>query len=412
MAASAEPQDPEPRALGGPDLQPGGLYDGFEAYRTPTDADYRDILSNGLIVPDTNVLLNLYRYNEQTRGDLFAVMNGLKERLWVPHQVMQEFWRSREAILQDPRSTVSTVRELTAQSNKAVDTFRSWANRVSLAEEQTERMTAHLTRAFGAVIEGVKKLADDMAAEFARDTNKDPVLGELERILRNRVGPTLNDEAYQEALAEARSRSEAKKPPGYKDSGKDPVSAAGDYLVWVQVLKEAKARRQNVLLVTGDTKEDWWRREHGELRGPRPELVEEMRGVADVRLFMTRPDSLLLQARTILQIRVRDESVQDVERVDRDWETWNTELDPNIPDLGVMDGAWADILSAVKGRSRVAWLLLSNASLVGMDGNTLVIEFMRIADGKAFMKHDHALLEVLHEKFGADFEIGVIYPKS
>ena len=31
----------------------GGLFDGFESYRTPTEADYRGLLTSGLIVPDT-----------------------------------------------------------------------------------------------------------------------------------------------------------------------------------------------------------------------------------------------------------------------------------------------------------------------------------------------------------------------
>jgi hypothetical protein len=39
----------------------GGLFDGFEAYRTPAEEDYRTLLTGGLVVLDTNVLLNLYR---------------------------------------------------------------------------------------------------------------------------------------------------------------------------------------------------------------------------------------------------------------------------------------------------------------------------------------------------------------
>jgi hypothetical protein len=72
-----------------------------------------------------------------------------------------------------------------------------------------------------------------------------------------------------------------------------------------------------VLLVTGDIKDDWWRKDRGQTRGPRLELVEEMRSRAGVRLFMLRPESLLLHARYVLEVEVRDESVQDVERVDR-----------------------------------------------------------------------------------------------
>lgn len=293
----------------------GGLYDGFEAYRTPTEADYRSLLTAGLVVPDTNVFLNLYRYNEQTRSDLFTVLSGLAERLWVPRQVIVEFWRNREAVLQDPRDTDKTAKELAAQRDEAAGTFRAWANRVGLPSKRSDELANILLQAFGEVIAGVAELADDDASQSATNTDKDPVLAGLEPILRGRIGTGLDEPEHHKALEEAKRRAEAKQPPGYKDSGKQGVGPAGDYLIWAQVLREAQRRRRDVLIVTGDVKEDWWRREHGELRGPRPELAEEMRKVAGTRLFMLRPESLLLHARQILQVEVRDESVHDIERV-------------------------------------------------------------------------------------------------
>jgi hypothetical protein len=47
---------------------PQGLFEGFAGYRTPSTDDYRRVLTEGLVVPDTNVLLNLYRYNAQTQA--------------------------------------------------------------------------------------------------------------------------------------------------------------------------------------------------------------------------------------------------------------------------------------------------------------------------------------------------------
>jgi hypothetical protein len=295
----------------------GGLFDGFEAYKTATEEDYRALLTGGLVVPDTNVFLNLYRYNAETRDDLFSVLHNLADRLWVPHQVMVEFWRNREAVLRDPRDTDRTIQELGDQQDKAVRTFRTWANRVGLQEERSAELSGVLTAAFETVSDGVGELADDAAAEFSRNTNKDPVLARLEPILDGRVGLAMGDVEHVEAIVEAKRRASTRQPPGYKDIGKEGDDSAGDYLVWTQVLSEALSRCRNVLLVTGDVKEDWWRRHHGELRGPRHELVDEMRKVAGVRLFIIRPESLLLQARQALQVTVRDQSVQDVERVDR-----------------------------------------------------------------------------------------------
>ncbi|MFC7384318.1 PIN-like domain-containing protein [Sphaerisporangium rhizosphaerae] len=296
---------------------PFGLFDGFEAYRTPTEQDHRDLLTTGLVVPDTNVLLNLYRYNDRTRHDLLDVLRGLGKTLWVPRQVVVEFWRNREAVLADPRESAKTTENLEQRREGALRVLRGWAGRVDLPHERCAELTDGLSRAFETVIAAVGELDDAEAAAFVGNTSDDWVLSALEEILRGRVGAPLGEDEHAEALAEARRRGQARIPPGYMDAAKDPEAAAGDYLIWVQTLREARRRRVDVLLVTGDLKEDWWRREGGEPRGPRYELAEEMAAVAGVGLFMLRPDDLLRRARSILRVAVREESVENVERVGR-----------------------------------------------------------------------------------------------
>jgi hypothetical protein len=296
----------------------GGLFDGFEGYRTPSEADYRDLLTNGIVVPDTNVFLNLYRYTEQARSDLLSVLRDLGDQLWVPHQVIREFWKNREALLQDPQGVTVTTQELAKLHDRVVSIFRSWTTRVGLTNERITEFIGPLDKAFDALIDDISKMTDSNMTEFARDTSKDPILGELELILKGRVGPPLNGAELKTALAEARRRSELKEPPGYSDAGKD--EPGGDYLIWTEVLREAKRRKQNVLLVTGDIKGDWWRIHRGELRGPRPELIEEMKGFAGVKIFILRPDSFLVHAAQILRVKVQEGSVQNVERIDRTYQ--------------------------------------------------------------------------------------------
>ena len=199
--------------------------------------------------------------------------------------------------------------------------------------------------------------------------------------MRGRIGAMLNKEEYVEAITEAKTRANSKTPPGYKDSGKDPVASAGDYLVWLQTIRYAKLKKRDVLFVTGDIKEDWWRREHGELRGPRPELVEEMKDQASVRLFILRPESLLLQARKALQINVHDESVQDIERVDQ--------LSATLAYSASADAArirerWDDVLESVKKKRKVAWILLDTATVTDFDGVKLTLEFNNEGYAKGF----------------------------
>lgn len=295
-----------------------GLFDGFEGYRSPTPEDYGHVLTRGLVVPDANVLLNLYRYNSETRSDLFSVLEKLGDRLWVPQQVLVEFWRNRESALRDPQdSAESTAEALNDQREQAIRVLRTWANRIALAPERFAELQGTLEQAFGALDEAIRGLTDAEEADELRDTNRDTVLATLERVLEGRVGELWDTETRAAKLAEGLKRADAGIPPGYRDKDKGNDLAAGDYLLWEQVLREAERRKTDVLFVTGDVKDDWWRRERGQVRGPRLELVEEMRERASVRLFMLRPESLLLHAGPVLEVEVRKESVQDVERVDR-----------------------------------------------------------------------------------------------
>ncbi|MGA4989231.1 PIN-like domain-containing protein [Nonomuraea bangladeshensis] len=113
--------------------------------------------------------------------------------------------------------------------------------------------------------------------------------------------------------------SKSKFPPGYKDKGKSNSGgddrATGDFILWEQVLREADRRETDVLFVTGDVKEDWWRKEHGEACGPRLELVQEMKDRTGQSLLMLRPESLLVHAKKLLAVDVSDASVEDVNRV-------------------------------------------------------------------------------------------------
>jgi hypothetical protein len=183
--------------------------------------------------------------------------------------------------------------------------------------DRSLELSLELGSGFDAVIAGVEAFNDESAIESARDTGKDAVLERLEGILTNRVGMPLGREAHRAAVEEGMRRVTEREPPGYMDKSKDDTGAAGDYLVWEQLLVEAERRKCDVIFVTADAKEDWWRRDGGELRGPRPELVTEMRSRANSRLFMLRPTRLLELARTVLDVTVHDESVQDADRVDR-----------------------------------------------------------------------------------------------
>lgn len=313
-----------------------GIFDnGFEAYRTVTDDDYRSFFASGLIVLDTNVLLDLYRYHPETRQELLDVLDRLCERLWIPNQVMDEFWARRESVLEDASDITGTLGALDKLGEQYISRVREWTNRAGLRDQTANSLVEISRSAFDKTIDKIRSLASDKALETGQDTTKDSVVIRLESILQGRVGNPLSAERKRTAInQEAPQRFADKRPPGYMDANKKNGNPVGDYLLWIEILEEAARLNTDVLFVTGDTKEDWWRQERGQTKGPHPQLVEEMRNAAGARLYMLRPASFLKHAGDLLQVKVSPASVQDAQRVTAEVGTsWKvTDFESNVAD--------------------------------------------------------------------------------
>ncbi len=291
------------------------IYDGFEGYRTLGKDDYERALATGMVVPDTNVLLNLYRYTAQARDDLFDVFQRLADRLWVPHRVMGEFWRNREVVARSLGEPVKRARrDLQTECESAITVIRTWAEHVSAPKDRRDKMIDTVRTCFVDLAEQLQSTVDSALAKAVLRTQTDPVLARIDTLLGGRIGPPFGSEDAEGLLAEGMRRIQARIPPGYMDANKPPPYAVGDYFVWEQVLRRASQVECDVVFVTGDVKEDWWRKG---VDGPRTELMEELRARAGTRLFMVSPTRLLELAETALGVKVHEKSVEEVATVDR-----------------------------------------------------------------------------------------------
>jgi hypothetical protein len=290
-----------------------------------TEDDYRSLLTSGLIVLDANALLNLYRYHTDTRVVLIQILTRLKDLLWVPHQAMLEFFDNRLSVMASRSGEVDQAINTLQKNRVQLETgIRTWANRIRLPEDEAEGLIGSIRSLVDEVAVKIRRQSSDSTFEHAEDTAKDPVIASLVAILDKSVGSPLSEGELREAKKEAAQRIINKRPPGWRDANKRD-NPEGDYIIWYQALQEAKRRGVDVLLVTGDVKDDWWRIERGETKGPLADLAYEMRTVADVRLFMLRPESLLVHAGKVLGISVSSESVQDAERVTAGEAVWPPE---------------------------------------------------------------------------------------
>ncbi len=344
-----------------------GIFDGFEGYRTATRDDHIEVLRQGLVVLDTNVLLDLYRYGKQGRDDLIAALRAIGDRLWVPNHAMVEFWRNREGILKDPGGTAVLVKTLGSSTEAIVKALDLWGKQRSHPRATVEELTEELTECLDGIKDKVTQLSEEETETWARDTSKDDVLLQLEDILRGKVGDPLDESAYEKALVEAKRRGDNQLPPGYLDAKKPEPESAGDYLVWGQLLVEASRRNLDVLFITRDAKEDWVRKEAGEIRGPRIELINELRARTGRNFYLRTPAQLLALAKDSLNVSIHKDSVENANRLSRELTARESLVSQgwthSAVDKILQGEGWDSFLSKLYGLDPIAGTALKLASL-------------------------------------------------
>ena len=293
-----------------------GLFDGFEGYRVVADTEVDDALRSALVAVDANVLLNLYRYNAQTTDDLLAIFEKLGTRLVVPNQAVREFHRNRLAAIGNPDGAAQDVRTALHKNLRSTnDALSRWAKQVALADDDLGPLFADITGVFERLVNAVGE-AEPNRVQADTPAAKDRVLNRLAALLEGKVLPRPSDDEWTKLVAEGKRRVEDQQPPGYLDADKDehPEGPAGDFLVYWQSCEEAKKRQLDLVIITGDEKEDWWWRHRSVVIGPRHEMTKEFYDFSGGRkLLLLRPQDLLLRS-AALDVQINPASLEDAGR--------------------------------------------------------------------------------------------------
>jgi hypothetical protein len=278
------------------------MRDQFAHFYAPDDAAIATAMKTGLVVPDANVVLHLYRFQSEARDELFGVFEGLDARLWIPHQVGLEFQRNRLTVMSEQEGYFDAKLKELSDSTKALrDKFRAFKRRLSPGDEHVQKIEEAITSLDELVGAEIVKAKESNEVHL-KDHASDEVRARIDTLFENRVGSPMEPKELEAAKKEAEKRIKEKIPPGYMDRKK--VDPTGDYLVWRQLMTEAKSRSLPVVFITDDTKEDWYGEFKGMTLGARYELREEMNREAGVPLLMMTTETFLHHAETFLNAAV------------------------------------------------------------------------------------------------------------
>lgn len=242
------------------------MTDMFKGYSDYSAKEYKEIWKNAIIVVDSNILLNFYRYSEDTRNKIFKILESLQDRLWIPYQVGKEFFDNKNKVM------VSSYNEYN-------DLMTLVKKKIQEAKEETDKRKnnqlkckSEINAILDSCIKQIGELLDKEKINKKPKFENNIVEHKMLELFNNSIGEQIIGEEFEEMKKEGLRRFKEGIPPGYKDRDKEEN---GDYYIFYSFIKEAKEKNRDVIFMTDDVKEDWFNEINGEKHGGRCELLNE-----------------------------------------------------------------------------------------------------------------------------------------
>lgn len=272
----------------------------FHGYYQPTAEEFERLWSEGLLAPDNNVLIHLFRFMPKQREEVLAAFKSFGNRLWLPYQVANEFhqgWRSAESA---NRGAYSDLKKDLAKKKQEIEDL---VRRFSRFDPWPEGSTMNQIPEF------FDRLSKDVDGATSNLPNADEVLAAISDLFEGKVAAQPEQKEIDARVKEAERRMQNKIPPGYMD--KRP----GDYLIWAELKEKARTAKLPIIFVTDDRKEDWWLEQSGKTIGPRPELRQEFTADTGQMFYAYTPDRFLALLAERTKNLVSPETVMEMQRI-------------------------------------------------------------------------------------------------
>lgn len=238
----------------------------FKGYTNYSEKEYKRIWSSSLIVVDTNILLNFYRYSEDTKREMFKILTSLKDRLWIPYQIAKEYFKNKNNVM------VSSYDEYTKLSESINALFESSLKEINARKNSQLKCKSEIVKILEESSKNIDKILLNEKESKKPTFENNEIEKKIIQLFNKSIGSDFSDEEYEKIKKEGKRRVENKIPPGYKDEQKNEN---GDYYIFYSLIKQSKNVNKDIIFITDDVKEDWFNKVNGEKHGGRYELLNE-----------------------------------------------------------------------------------------------------------------------------------------
>jgi hypothetical protein len=232
-------------------------------------------------------------------------LEKFKDRLWIPHQVALEYQENKESRIKKVNQSYENINKGLEETKKSIPQDEGIKNILENSAKEVEKYKQSFLES-----SRIKNISQKIDSLFSQKNIGEKPENQLEL-----------DAIYQDG----EERYKKNMPPGFKNNKKTDSylhlglkfeCKYGDLILWKQVLKQVQNKSLSyIVFITSENQEDWWRKEQGEILGPRRELIREILDAGASMFHMYKPDQFLKYALEYFDIEIQEESIQQVEEV-------------------------------------------------------------------------------------------------
>ncbi len=282
--------------------------------RNPIDLSaIKEMWGSCLFIFDTNILLNLYRYSEETYIDFMNTLESseINDKIWIPFQVAKEFHANRIETIRDQKNAYTRI---ISEIEKRISGFVSGE-----LIKYTRHSRIDVSEVVSILEDSKNKivlLLKNQEENHPNFLNEDPIYLRLEKLFDDKIGNEFSDESLAKIYEIGSERYASSIPPGYEDSKKSGNEKYGDLIIWNEILNFAKENSLPfIIFVTDDAKEDWWVITSGQKLSLRYELIEEIYKSSHTKIHAYDSSSFLKYAKQFLSSSISQNSIDEAHSV-------------------------------------------------------------------------------------------------
>lgn len=282
------------------------MKDTFKEFYKP---DYEQLWSNCTFVFDTNVLLNLYRYKDETKKSFFKILEKIGENKWLPYQVGYEYHKNRLMIILDLENKLNS---LDKNFEKNINQIRDVFNEINNQSTLTNNEQSNINKAINTLKRTLTRHRKKLQEEIKKLQTEDLIQKKIIKLFEYKIGKNYTSEELEKLYKIAEDRFNKKIPPGFCDIKKNGNDKYSDYIIWQEILDYAKKYKKCIIFVTADEKEDWWHIFNGN-RYCSPILKKEFYNYAGTEFHMYTPELFINEAIKFYNLNYSENVIKDVE---------------------------------------------------------------------------------------------------